>query len=269
MQEPPSSTAVTLTPEEEFVKAVLEDKGALVVPIPRTTDRTPDFDVEFCGARYIVEVKAREEDEGRVQARQDTLARGEVHGESQELKRKNAISRIIDDGVEQLATVADSNVHRILWVHCGPPNGEAHKHQFFNAFYGATRLYDIDDTNYKVDGLYFRDSDFFRYRAVLAGAVITMQIGDECQLFCLCNDHSPGYEAFRQSPIAKAFPVGLYDPLQQEAAGEALVMRGTFDRRRADVVSAHLYQITGRRIYSMDFSMASAIIAVSRGMRGT
>jgi hypothetical protein len=269
MQDPPLSPSVTLTPEEEYVKAILEDKGAQVVLITRTSDRTPDFDVQFSGTRYIVEVKTREEDKARVQTRHETLARGEVHGESQELKRKNTISRIIDDGVEQLVTVTDPNVHRIIWVHCGAPNGEAHKHQFFNAFYGATRLYDIDDTSYKVDGLYSRDSDLFRYRALLDGAVITMEIGDECQLFCLCNNHSPNYQAFRVSPLAQAFPVGLYDPLQQEAAGEALVIRGTFDRRRADAVSAHLYQITGRRIYNIDFNMTSATIAVPRGVLGT
>lgn len=134
----------------------------------------------FSGTRYIVEVKTREEDNARVQSRHESLRRGEVHGESQDLKRKNAISRIIDDGVEQLATVTDSN--------------------------GATRLYDIDDTNYKVDGLHFRDSDLFRYRALLDGAAITMEIGDECQLFYLCNDHSPSYQAFRVSPLAQAEP---------------------------------------------------------------
>lgn len=160
-------------------------------------------------------------------------------------------------------------MHRVLWVHCGAPNGEAHKHQFFNALYGATRLYDIDDPSYKVDGLYFRDSDFFRYRALLDGAVITMETGEGCELFCLCNDHGQGYQTFRVSPLAQAFPVGLYDPLQQEAAGQALIIRGAFDRRRADVVSAHLHQITGRSIYSMDFSLTSATIAVPRGVLST
>lgn len=93
-----------------------------------------------------------------------------------------------------------------------------------------------------------------------------METGEGCQLFCLCNDHGPGYQTFRVSPLAQAFPVGLYDPLQQEAAGEALIIRGAFDRRRADVVSANLHQITGRRVYSMDFSMTSDTIAVPRGV---
>src|SRR5689334_18577123 len=93
-----------LSAEEQFVKAILEDKGANVRPIPRATDKTPDFDVEFGGVQYIIEVKTKEEDEGSVETRRQALQRGEVHGESFELKRKNTISGIIEWSTEQLAS---------------------------------------------------------------------------------------------------------------------------------------------------------------------
>ncbi len=162
-----------------------------------------------------------------------------------------------------------ADAFRVLWIHCGGSFSERYKHQFFNAFYGSTRLYDIDDTEYKVDGLYFSDSDFLRYRSTLDGAVITTEVGaHESQLFCLCNDRSPNYEAFRVSPLPLAFPVGLYDPMAQEAAGDAVVIRGNFDRRKPDAVLSHLHQLTGRKIYNMDFTHASATITAPRDCSG-
>jgi hypothetical protein len=258
------SQGADLSPEEQFVKAVLEDKGAVVTPIPRTSERTPDFDVSLGGAAYIVEVKTREEDEERAEAREETLKRGEVHGDSDALKRKNTISGIIAWGVDQLRSYGPAEAFRVLWIHCGGQFGERYKHQFFNALYGTTRLYDLDDQDYRVDALYFRESDFFRYRDALDGAVITMEVGQECQLFCLANDHSAKYQAFRTSPLLLAFPDGFYDPVAREAAGDALIVRGAVDRRNEDAVNAHLYKLTGRRVYNMDFTHTTATIAVPR-----
>jgi hypothetical protein len=263
-----TSAAAVLNREEQYAKLVLEDKGAVVTPIPRTSDKTPDFDVQF-GAHYIIEVKTREEDQARVQERHATLARGEVHGDHAELQRKNTTSGIIEDGAKQLGGYGPPEAFRVLWVHCSDPWGERYKHQFFNALYGSTRLYDLDDTDFKVDALYFRDSDFFRYRAHLDGAVIIMELPgtDETKLFCLANDHSAKYQTFRTSPLAQTFPVGFYDPAGAEAAGEAVVVRGAFDRRDANAVMAHLNQATGRRtLYNMDFNHASATIAVPRDL---
>lgn len=264
----PAPQAV-LSREEGFVKAVLEDKGAAVTPVARGCMQTPDFDVQFGGAHYIVEVKTREEDLARADARHATLLRGEVHGDSDSLGRKNTISSIIESGVDQLQAYGPMAAFRVVWVHCSAPFGERYKEQFFNAFYGSTRLYDLDDRNYKVDGIYFRDSDFFRFRATLDGAVITMEVGEGVvQLFVLANDHSAKYEAFRVSPLPEAFPVGFYDPVAQEAAGDAVVIRGAFDRRNASAVLAHIHQLTGRRIYNIDFSHTSATIAVPRAPEG-
>ncbi|MFL6600171.1 MAG: hypothetical protein ACJ8R9_02475 [Steroidobacteraceae bacterium] len=257
---------ILLSPEEEFIKAVLEHKGAAVTPIPRKSEQTPDFDVQFGGVNYIVEVKTRGEAEERAEARRASFLRGDVHGDSEELKRKNTISSIIESGVVQLKAYGQADAMRVLWVHCSKPFGERYKEQFFNAFYGSTLLFDLDDRDYKVEGIYFRDSDFFRYRATLDGAVITMDLGGgEVQIFCLANDQSAKYEAFRGSPLPQAFPVGFYDPAAKEAAGEAVVIRGAFDRRNANVVLAHLHQLTGRKIFNMDLTHASATVAIPRG----
>jgi len=264
-----ASTTFPLSREEEFAKLVLEDKGAVVTPIPRRSNQTPDFDVQFAGAHYIFEVKTREEDQERAAERHATMARGEVHGDHAELKRRNTISGIIEDGVNQLKVHGPPEAFRVLWVHCCNPWGERYKHQFFNAFYGSTRLYDLDDNDFKVDALYFRDSDFFRYRANLDGAVIVMELPgtDEGQLFCLANDNSAKYQAFRTSPLPQAFPVGFYDPLAQEAAGEAVVIRGAFDRRNDNAVMAYLNKLTGRvKLFNMDFNHTSASIAVPRDL---
>jgi len=86
------------------------------------------------------------------------------------------------------------------------------------------------------------------------------------QLFCFANDNSPKYPAFRASPLPQVFPVGLHDPLAREASGEAVVVRGAFDRRNENAAIAHLKQVTGRkRLLNMDFNHASATIAVPRG----
>lgn len=256
----------TLTPEEQFAKAVLESVGATVTPIEELPDvRTPDFFVTLGGTDYIIEVKTREEEDERAQARHDALERGEVAEDSDGLKRKNTISGIIDWGVEQLAGYGDASALRVLWINCVGPFSDRYKLQFFNALYGSVRLYDMDDSDFKVDCLYYRDSDFFRHRAWLDAAFVAMETGDGTQGFVLLNDLSPNFERMRSSPLARAFPAGLCDPLIEEVSGETVIVRGPMDRRDANAVMGHLQKHTGRaRLYVMDFGHMSVMVGMPR-----
>ena len=251
-----------LSSDEEFAKAVLESVGAKVEPVERSGDRTPDFQIWFGTVHYIVEVKTRTEDDDRARHRREALQRGDVAADSLELRRSNTISGIIADGVDQLDAFDGPVAFRVLWVHTDGMFSESYKLQFFNALYGSTRLYDFYDKQFKVDGLYFRDSDFFRYRDSLDAAVSTMQVGEVCKLFCYLNDQSPRFDAIRTSPLVNAFPERLYDPIVQEAAGEALIVRGDVNRGNAAAVLAHLHKLTGRRLHHADFTHATAIVSV-------
>jgi hypothetical protein len=244
--------------------------GLAVTPIHARSDRR-SADLRAAGAKngYVIEVKCREEDRERARARRARLSLGEVVGESEGLARKNAVSGIIADAAEQLAADATDADVRVLWLHLEGFSAERDYHQFRNTLYGSTHIIDIDQ-DAKWECLYFRDSDFFRYRQQLDGAVILqMQSVDtrlaEATVYCLANDLSPRYKSFIESELFRAFPVGAFDPREAERVGEALIVRGNVDRRDAEAVLAYLRGATGRaRLINMDLSIWTASIAVGR-----
>ncbi len=114
-----------------------------------------------------------------------------------------------------------SEASRVLLESTAATTGvNSYRHQFLNAMRridAARRTTGSTYGQFKVDALYFRDSDFFRYRSNLDGAVIIMELpgSDQPQLFIASRTTiRRRYQALRRSPWRKHSLSAVYDPLR-------------------------------------------------------
>jgi hypothetical protein len=87
-----------------------------VIPIPESNLRTPDLLV-VKDLRYLVEIKAKEDDPASVEDREKILAAGEIAESGGPFAPQNTMSARIKDGIEQLDAypVADRDLC-LLWL---------------------------------------------------------------------------------------------------------------------------------------------------------
>jgi hypothetical protein len=139
---------------------------------------------------------------------------------------------------------------------------EARHFQLISTLYGSTRIFELDKAQMR-SCYFFRNSDFFRYRDYLDGAVASYLVGDVLTMKLCLNPHSERWEQLRDSPFAHHFKVGLVDPVAEEVAGDAYIVDGDIDRSNEHTVLHYLEQKYGlTRLQFMDYLMASATIVV-------
>lgn len=110
---------------------------------------------------------------------------------------------------------------------------------------------------------FFRNSDFYRYRHHLDGAVAAHLNGDTVTMKLCLNPHAEGWKALRDSPYARNFKLGLIDPVAEEAAGEAYIVDGDISRADEYAVIQFLEKKYGlTKVQNMDMNMASAVVRV-------
>jgi len=244
----------------------LEAWGASVKPLPTSEKEECDWLAELEGCRLIVEEKFKFDDPARVAARDAALAQGYVHGSSLPLRSNNRISGIVRKAAGQLSSTAAEVPHdlRVLWFTGIGFDGEAKHHQLMATLYGSTRIFQL---NHRVmrTCYFFRNSDFYRYRDHLDGAVAAHINGNTATVKLCLNPYSPRWETLRDSPFARNFKLGLIDPAAEEKAGEAYIVDSDIDRRDEHAVIAFLEQKYGlERAMNMDMSIATAAIRVPR-----
>jgi len=262
-------TLAPMTTNTSIAAQALEAWGALVEPLPTSDKKECDWLAVFDGCRLIVEEKSKLDDPIAVDARIVALAKGQVHGSSQALKSNNRISGIVRTAAGQLSSTAADVSHdlRILWFTGIGFDGEAKHHQLMATLYGSTRIFQLNQ-HYMRTCYFFRNSDFYRYRADLDGAVAAHLNGNTVTVKLCLNPHSPRWETLRDSPFARNFKLGLIDPIAEEKAGEAYIVDGDVDRRDEHAVITFLETKYGlEHAMNMDMSMASAVIRVPRDER--
>ncbi|MDP1954979.1 MAG: hypothetical protein Q8K71_10920 [Polaromonas sp.] len=244
----------------------LEVWGASVKPLPTSNKEECDWLAELEGCRLIVEEKLKFDDPASVAARNVALAQGQVHGSSQPLTSNNRISGIVRKAAGQLSSTASEVAHdlRILWFTGVGFDGEAKHYQLISTLYGSTRIFQLDHRHMRTC-YFFRNSDFYRYRDHLDGAVAAHLNGNTATVKLCLNPYSPRWKALRDSPFAHNFKLGLIDPIAEEQAGEAYIVDSDIDRRDERAVIACLEKKYGlKHAMNMDMSMATASIRVPR-----
>ena len=249
---------------EQLVTLILEHLGAQVRKIPHASGRTPDFVATIQGVRYLIELKAKEEDPAREGRRNAVLSSGNIAEDHDTVGRKNVIAGLVADAADQLRAFSSEPVdYRLVWLLGWGRLRKVYFEQFESALYGATTIVDFGpggDQSAR-DAYYFGLSDFFRFRDVIDGAITWC---DNDGKF-LVNDLSPLYPQIRSSPLAEAMAKGRIDPREREKQGKAYYVDGDVDRRNEGAVLQYLQKKYGReRLLNIQMGYHAAAMAVPR-----
>jgi hypothetical protein len=238
--------------ETEFkscVRTFFDRFGGVTIDIPPTSDKTPDFEIQWPNESYILELKIKEDDTEEIKTDSAILKRGEILSKSKALSKRNRLSGIIKDGCDQLAAFDPTHVKlHLLWLHCIGLDADLHWEQFRATLFGAQKLISSDLTT-MAECFYFHSSDFFRYRENLDGAFISY--GDDVTL-CV-NSLSSLVGALRSSRLYSSLTEGILDPGALETERTVLIAdaacprdseQNTLEYLRAKYKLTHLQAIT-------------------------
>lgn len=250
---------------EELVTWILESLGAQVRKVPHGSTRTPDFIVTIEGVRYLIELKAKEEDPVREGKRSETLKQGKAAEDHDTVGRKNVIAGLVADAAAQLrAFSAEAVDYRLVWLLGWGRLRKLYVEQCESALYGTTSIVDLDagGDGYARDAYYFGHSDFFRHRDILDGAITWC---DQHGKF-LVNDLGSRYAQFRTSPLAETMAKGRIDPREQERQGKAYYVGSDVDRRNEAAVLEFLQKKYGRpRLMNIQLGYHAAAMVIPGG----
>jgi hypothetical protein len=230
--------------------------------IPDQQDRrTPDLEVRSPqGDLTILELKAKGDDPSQLALEIEALKEGGIVHRSVPLERRNTLSGIIEEGVEQLRQYeVPTGTFHVLWLHSWGRDAELLRDRFSATLFGSTNLIDLGPTRDTRTGFFFHFNDFFRFRDILDGAIISVETG--CQL-CI-NSLSPRADEFRKSGFVTAFAKGLCDPKVLEERGEAYIVDCDLDRRNTHDVLKYVRKKYGKeRLLDLNLTMHSGTMAV-------
>jgi hypothetical protein len=220
---------VTESAFKEFIRTTFEHTGFSVTSIPESpTEKTADLHIADGSCSALLELKIKGDSDELVRKRDEILDSGEVFLHSESSLRRNTLSGLISQGVDQLVETANyDHDYKILWLHSAGLNAEHNDNRFHATLYGARDIIHIEDNIDETRVCYYFDySDFYRYRDVLDAAVLS---SNEEAKFCI-NDLSPRADDLRNSSIRQIFRGGYCDPFEFEKEGIAYRLTTDFDR---------------------------------------
>jgi hypothetical protein len=229
---------MTDRPLKIAIASKLRAMGFDVDPLDeREDDKTPDLLVTGGGQRFLVEVKTKEDDPALQDRLRAQLAIRRTAMTFAYWGPRNTVAKRVSCGVRQLeAYPAEARDFSLLWLHASGADAASQFEQFRFTLYGATNVYSVFDRTFMRECFYFHNSAFYRWRAVLDGAICSSI--SEAAFFL--NSYSPRFGALRESALTRAFANAVVDPVALEAAGEALLADCTINRRDCDGVKQYL-----------------------------
>lgn len=148
------------------------------------------------------------------------------------------------EGVNQLNASANHYSHD--YKICGfvglGINAHAECEQFMATLYGTENIFVRGENSYRTC-YFFHESEFFRHRAILDGAVAAFVSGTSLSVWLCVNPLSPRYATFLNSPIIQEVPkTSVRDPLIETSQGIALTLEGNHDRHDTSRSIAILFE---------------------------
>lgn len=227
----------------------------------RRGQRTPDLLVSRGVRRFVVELKGKADDTTRLRNDSKRLVRGEVVEHAEPAGRRNTISGIVEDAVDQIAGLPPAPEDlRLLWLHGQGRHPDLKVMQFHATVYGTTNIIDLDNPSRRRECYFFYHNEFFRFREGLDGAVLAA--GDQV-LLCI-NHFSQRADLLRTSPLAVAFRPFVCDPVRLEEEGEVFIADCDIDRRRPEEVIQYVRRKYGcEKLMNMDMGLLEASMLVT------
>lgn len=249
-----------------IAEQVLDAWGATAEPLPTSTKEESDWLAELDGCRLLIEEKAKLPNPSTEVEREAAFRSGQVYGTTIPLVHNNRLSGIVRKAASQLASTGSEIDHDlcVVWLTGIGRDAETKYYQFIATLYGSTNILERDSRG-MTPCYFFRNSDFFRFRDRLDGAVAAYLSGDTVTMKLCLNPYSLRWQALRDSPYAKRFTTGLVDPLAEEASGEAYVADTDAQRTDQGAILSYLQTKYGTGpLMNMDMNLASAEVLVPK-----
>jgi hypothetical protein len=223
---------------EPVVKQFFENLGYKVKKITETNDKSPDFWIRDDTYSYILELKTKFPSREEIERRKRVLYTGAIHTVHETVIGKNTLSSIIKTAKDQLNSLREENALRIVWLLATGYLAEPRMLQFEATLYGIAPIVSSERTG---DCYFFYNSDFYRFREILDGAIVST----ESQAKFLLNPLSPRYERIKGSSLTKHFGKSVVDPIELERFGKAFLVDSQVGRGDKDAVLCYLRQKYG------------------------
>jgi hypothetical protein len=251
----------TETREESEARRLFEHMGLRVGRIPSGGTRTPDFLIEGDERDYLVEVKARRDDESIV----STLRAGQVADRVRPVNRDDELERKARNSRRQFKSFdPDHAKYWLLWISIAIEFGlDSAMEQVVGSLYGVRQAV-FQDRGEAVsrDCFYARPGVFERWPEIDAAFVRDA----DGVLLCL-NEFSERANEFSKTRVAARLSdkAACLSPTSHEAAGLVLLADPRIDRKDETTLTADLSAKYGRPdLLVVDFSHAWAAVEIPR-----
>lgn len=254
--------ATTASPAELLLKHL----GIDVQIIETSNEERADFRATIEGAVTLIEEKTKLEDPGAEVAKKEALRAGKIHRTHIAIKPDNRLSGINRKASKQLASSATTFVHdfRLVWFTATGTDCLGKQQQFIATVYGKSGIVELDNSKYRAC-YFFRNSDFFRFRENLDGAVAAYSDGKELSATLCLNPLSLRYMEFKASPFVKAFGTAICDPVTDEKEGRAFIVDRDIDRNNQNSILEFLQQkYSTKPLMNMDMGYSSVSVQVPK-----
>lgn len=251
-----------------YAQHILTHLGFDVSQIARGDGKTADWTASIGDEVMLVEEKTKFEDDADVAKRAAAYAAGKPFDTHTPFKSDNRLSGISRKAASQLAASAAEVAHqyRLLWLTATGHSHEAKFHRYIATLYGSTNIVERSRIVPLRRCYFYRNSDFFRFRNEIDGAVVAKSDGEHVDLKLCLNSLSPNFDLFRVSQARAAFGTGVLDPLIDEAEGGAFIVDCDLDRSRENDLLEYLREkYKTDYLMQMDMGMASVSMAIRKG----
>jgi hypothetical protein len=191
------------------VKRFFESLGYQVEKITEIDDESPDFLISDDTWSYVSELKTKFLSSNEVEERKRVLNSGAIHNVHELIIGKNRLSGIIKKAKDQLKNYREEHIIRIIWLLATGHLAEPQMHQFEATLYGLATVVSASSRQ-TYDCYFFYNSDFYRFREILDGAIIST----EMQAKFLLNPLSSRYEQLKNSSLPKHLGNDVVDPVE-------------------------------------------------------
>lgn len=253
-----------MSTEPTYADIVFKHLGFDIEPIPTGEEERADWKLTVGAFVILVEEKLKLDDPEMLARRRVALDDGRVFSTHVPIKPDKGLSRITRKAASQIVSTAPHVEHdfRIVWFTAAGNLHESKQMQYVATLYGSSNIIDLGQSQIK-RCYFFRNSDFFRHRETLDGAVVAEIVGQDISARLCLNPLSPRYEKLKASPLMASFGTAFIDPLEEEADGDAYLADCDLDRARSNEVLQFLqtkYHID--KIMDMDMGFARAEVVV-------
>ena len=155
---------------ETIVIKYFKSLGYHIEKIAESDIASPDIFIYDSTSSYLVELKTKFPSDEEIKERNIALEYGKIHNVFEAITINNRLSGIIKKAIKQLESNYADSVYRLVWLHSTGHLAELRMQQFVSTLYGSESI--ITDIK-PYDCYFFYNSEFFRFRDIFDGAIVS------------------------------------------------------------------------------------------------